>query len=127
MVHFVNGQFQAGGQTPDAAKYHYYFARQVLGISESLGEFNAVTYFTEDKRYVAGLVHTYQLDGGADPVVGIQFYPQDVIAEQVVVDAVTAVRAQLHLEPARFAFVPTGRSRPRRRSARSWRRPGCRW
>lgn len=107
VVHFVNGQFQAGGATPDAAKYHYFFARQVLGISEPLDEFNAVTYFTQDKRYVAGLVHTYLL-GDADPVVGIQFYPQDVIREQVVVDAVTAVRAQLHLDPARFAFVPTG-------------------
>ncbi len=76
VVHFVNGNFLSGGVTPDAARYHYFFARETLGIPESLEEFNALTYFTEDKRYVAGVVHTYLLTGASEPVFGIQFYPR---------------------------------------------------
>jgi hypothetical protein len=107
-VHFVNGNFVEDGQTPDSARYHYFFARAALDIPESLGEFNDVTYFTQDKRYVAGVVHTYLLDGSTEPVYGLQFYPQDVIAEATVVAAVTQVKEQITLPHARFAFVPTG-------------------
>ena len=53
-------------------------------------------------------VHTYLLDGASDPVYGLQFYPQDVIREQLVVEAATAVQAQMPIPDARFAFVPTG-------------------
>src|SRR5919202_3305050 len=63
-VHFVNGNFTQDGHVPDAAKYHYFFARQALAIPESLDDFNRNTYFTEPKiRYVAGVVHTYVLEG----------------------------------------------------------------
>ena len=34
-----------------------------------------MTYFTEDKRYVAGMIHTYQLAKAEPPVYGLQFYP----------------------------------------------------
>ncbi len=94
-VHFVNGNFVEDGQTPDSARYHYFFARAALNIPESLGEFNDVTYFTQDKRYVAGVVHTYLLDGSAEPVYGLQFYPQDVIAEETVVAAVSQVKERI--------------------------------
>ncbi len=108
VVRFVNGNFTQGGVTPDAARYHYDFAREVFGIPESLAEFNASTYFTRDKRYVAGVLHTYLLEGAAEPVHGIQFYPQDVIRERGVLEAVTTVAARLLLPGARVAFVPTG-------------------
>lgn len=67
-----------------------------------------MTYFAEDKRYVAGVVHTYLLEGAAGPVYGIQFYPQDVIREAAVVEAVLAVRRHLRVDPAPLAFVLTG-------------------
>jgi hypothetical protein len=108
VVRFVNANFTEGGGTPGAARYHYDFARRVLAIPESLEEFNAATYFTEDKRYVAGVVHTYLLGGSAEPIYGIQFYPQDLIREQGVVRAVAEVQAQLRVPGARLAFVPTG-------------------
>ncbi|MFP5282379.1 MAG: hypothetical protein ACLGIF_02900, partial [Actinomycetes bacterium] len=75
-VKFVNGNFTLGGQVPDSARFHYFFAQAAFGIPESLAEFNAATYFTHDKRYVAGTVHTYLLDSATRPVYGIQFYPQ---------------------------------------------------
>ncbi len=107
-VRFANGNFTRDGEVPDAAKYHYFFGRAAFDIPEPLDEFNAVTYFTLDKRYVAGTVHTYYLDGSSDPVYGVQFYPQDLVRESLVVEAVTAVRAGVGIPDARFAFVPTG-------------------
>ncbi len=108
-VHFVNGNFTENGQVPDAAKYHYFFARQALGIPEPLDEFNQITYFTEPKtRYAAGVVHTYFLDGSAEPIYGLQFYPQDVVREREVVDIVRRVKEKIGIPGARFAFVATG-------------------
>ncbi len=108
-VHFMNGNFVEDGEVPDAAKYHYFFARRVLSIPEPLGEFNRLTYFTQPKeRYVAGVVHTYFLDGTTEPVYGLQFYPQDVVREQDIVDALKWVKQRVTIPGARFAFVPTG-------------------
>ena len=108
VVRFVNGNFTVNGEVPDSAKFHYFFGRAAFNIPESLGTFNAVTYFTQDKRYIAGTVHTYFLDGSTEPVYGLQFYPQDVIREELVVEAVGAVQAEIDIADARFAFVPTG-------------------
>ncbi|HSK77265.1 MAG TPA: PEP/pyruvate-binding domain-containing protein [Thermoanaerobaculia bacterium] len=108
-VHFVNANFEEDGEIPEAARYHYFFARAALGVPEGLEEFNRITYFTEGtKRYVAGVVHTYVLEGSGEPVYGLQFYPQDVISERLVLDAVRQVREKITLPGARFAFVATG-------------------
>ena len=107
-VRFVNGGFEEDGRIPDAAKYHYYFGRAVFGISESLDAFNAFTYFTEDKRFIAGSIRSYLLDGASEPVFGLQFYPQDLIRERLIVEAVSVVRAEIGIPNPRFAFVPTG-------------------
>jgi hypothetical protein len=82
-VRFVNGNFTEGGVVPESARFHYMFALAVLNIGEPLEEFNAVTYFTNDKRYVAGVVHSYFLDGSTEPLYGLQFYPQELINEAV--------------------------------------------
>jgi pyruvate phosphate dikinase-like enzyme len=109
VVHFVNGSFVEDGEVPDAARYHYDFARRVLGIPEGLDEFNRITYFTPGpKRYAAGVIHTYFLDGTAEPVYGLQFYPQDVISEAVIVQVLQRVKAKIGIPGARFAFVATG-------------------
>jgi len=108
VVRFINGNFTEGGAVPESARFHYMFALAVLGIGESLEEFNAVTYFTNDKRYVAGVLHSYFLDGATDPVYGLQFYPQDVISKGAIVEALRVVKEQIKIIGARFAFVPTG-------------------
>lgn len=107
-VLFVNGNFTENGAVPDRAKYHYFFAQSTLGISEGLDEFNRVTYFSPTKRYAAGVVHTYRLEGADEPIYGLQFYPQDVVKEQGVVDVLTLVREKITIPAARFAFVATG-------------------
>lgn len=108
-AHFVNGNFTRDGRVPDEALYHYFFARAAVGAPESLEEFNRITYFTQPKsRYVAGVIHTYFLDGSAEPLYGVQFYPQDLISEADVLNTAVAVKAAMPIPGARFAFVPTG-------------------
>lgn len=107
-VAFVNGNFVRNGATPDSAKYHYFFGREVFGVPEGLDEFNRLTYFTPGpKRYLAGVVHSYAL-AGRPPVLGVQFYPQDVIAEEVLRDAVLVIAQQIALPGSSIAFVQTG-------------------
>lgn len=108
VVRFVNGNFTRDGRVPVAAQSHYYFGVETFGVPESLDDFNAATYFVEEKRYIAGTLRTYALDGASDPVYGVQFYPQDVIREAAVVEAVALVTAQIGIQGARFAFVSTG-------------------
>jgi hypothetical protein len=107
-VYFVNGNFTENGEVPESAKYHYFFARAALDIPERLEEFNRVTYFSPTKRYAAGVIHTYFLDGATDPVYALQFYPQDVVDERGVLDVITLVRRKISIPSASFAFVPTG-------------------
>lgn len=107
-VAFVNGNFTRNGSTPDAAKYHYLFGREIFQIPEGLDEFNRLTYFTPGpKRYIAGVLHSYSLTGRS-PVLGIQFYPQDVIAEEDLRDAVLEIAEQIELPGTALAFVQTG-------------------
>ena len=107
-VYFINTQYQVDGEVPDYALFHWPFARRVLQIPETIEEFNAATYFTEAKRFVAGVLHTYYLDGSTEPIFGMQAYPQDVIRESMVVESLRPVIEKINIPGARFAFVQTG-------------------
>jgi pyruvate,water dikinase len=107
-IHFMNANFDGPLSNPDAARFHYFFTREVLGITETSAEFNDVTYWAQDKRYFAGTLQQYRL-GADEPVLyAIQFYPQDVIAEATVVRAASVVRGAVDIEGSRLAFVATG-------------------
>ncbi len=105
-VHFMNGNFAVNGTTPDYAKYHYYFAKKHLALPDTIDQFNASTYFTASKKFLAGTVQTYVWDD--KPVFGVQLYPQDVIKGKAALDATKIVAAKLKIAGAKFAFVATG-------------------
>ena len=107
-AYFINGNYALGGTTPDYAKYHYPFAQRTLHITESSEEFNDSTYFTQEKRFVAGTVRTWFRDGNDVPTYGIQFYPDDVISEASLLDALKTVKAAIRIPGAKVAFVATG-------------------
>jgi pyruvate,water dikinase len=107
-AYFVNANYQVGGKTPEYAKYHYYFAQKQLGIPEDGETFNNVTYFTDDKRYYAGTIQTYELGEGQAPIYAIQFYPDDVIHEEGLVVAIEVLKKQFNIPGARMAFVAGG-------------------
>lgn len=104
-VHFMNANFPGGG---DAAKFHYFFAKAVLGIDETGEEFNDGTYFHQERRYFAGTIQAYRTSADAPVLYGIQFYPQDVLAEGTVLAGVAAVKQHFTVPDARVAFVATG-------------------
>lgn len=105
-AYFINANYKVNGQTPEYAKYHYNFAQRQLGIPEGNQEFNDTTYFTDDKRYYAGTIQTYEIDG--KPLMAVQLYPDDVIHEQGLVDLVDVLRKQLKIPNMRMAFVAGG-------------------
>ncbi|HVH40787.1 MAG TPA: PEP/pyruvate-binding domain-containing protein [Labilithrix sp.] len=106
-AYFINGNYKVDGKTPSYAKYHYDFAKQQLGITENAGTFNDVTYFTDDKRYYAGTIQTYQL-GEGKPLYAVQLYPDDVIHEEGILELAKVIRAQFQVPGARMAFVAGG-------------------
>lgn len=109
VVYFMNGNYSGRcRRSPECSKYHYDFARETLRISESVDEFNSVTYFGAEKRYFAGTIATYPLDGDQDPTYGIQLYPQDIASELQILELVKAVRSALKIPGAKLAFVATG-------------------
>lgn len=107
-IFFLNGNFTENGRTPDAALFHYSFAKRALNIPEDDVTFNKVTYFQATKRYIAGTVQRYTDEKNNSSFYGIQFYPQDVIKENVILQAVSIVKSTFHVPNAQMAFVATG-------------------
>jgi hypothetical protein len=101
VVYFQNANYKVNGQAPMSARYHFYFSEAVLpDFAEDLQSFNEHTYDTQDKRYVAGTVQTYQLDPNGKPLYGFQFYPEDVAKEKTILSAMTAVKKAFQIPGA---------------------------
>lgn len=108
-IYFQNANYKDHGQTPESARYHYYFADEVLpDFQEDLGDFNHLTYEVQDKRYVAGTVQVYKTDPSGAPLYGFQFYPEDVAKDDAILSAMTVVKKAFKIPGAKLAFVATG-------------------
>ena len=114
-TYFINGNYKVRGEVPEYAQYHFDFARQKLGIAETNESFNQTTYFEAKKRFYAGTVQTYFIDDSKEPTYAVQFYPDDVISEDSLLLALTAVRGAFAIPNAKLAFVATG---PQQKSTR---------
>lgn len=107
-AYFINGNYKVNGETPEYVKYHYLFAQKQLQITESNQEFNDATYFTDDKRFYAGTIQTYEIEEGKPPLIAVQLYPDDVAHEEGIVELVRIIKAQFDIPDARMAFVAGG-------------------
>jgi hypothetical protein len=114
-VSFMNGNFtDVSGNRPDYVQFHYYFAQRTYGITESLEAFNNETYFTNElvkKKFIAGTLQLYEFvnsEGNKQSILGIQFYPQDVIAENTLLFAVKQVKEAVKFSGYPLAFVAYG-------------------
>ena len=107
-AYFINANYKVNGQTPDFAKYHYDFARKQLGIPEDGQTFNDQTYFTDDKRYYAGTIQTYEIAEGQPPIFAVQLYPDDVIHEEGIVELIRVIKSAFSIPNAKMAFVAGG-------------------
>lgn len=108
VIRYMNANFDGPVSNDGATKFHYFFSREVFDIPETTAQFNDVTYNVQDKRYFAGTLQEYQIEEGQPVLYAIQFYPQDVIAEDTVLTAVQQVKRTFSIPDARLAFVATG-------------------
>jgi len=107
-TNFMNGNYAVNGVIPSYAKYHYDFAKRRYGIGDSNATFNNTTYFTNDKRFFAGNIQTYKLGDAQSLVYAIQFYPDDVISEGSLLQALQTIKAAFTVPNAKLVFVATG-------------------
>jgi hypothetical protein len=108
-LRFMNANYALkAGDDPNSVKYHFYFAQAVLtSFNEDIPSFNESTYKNK-KRFYAGTIQEYRLGGADDLLYGIQFYPEDTVAEQDILAGVKIVRKGFTIPGAKVAFVATG-------------------
>jgi uncharacterized protein (UPF0147 family) len=91
----------------EAKRYHFDFAQQfVPGMNLSLDDFTKDTYFTQEKSFYAGILQLYTHQ--KQRVLGFQFYPQDIMAEQTILTAAKIMKAKVRVPGLQLAFVATG-------------------
>ena len=111
-IYFINGNFGAP-RTPDFVQYHFAFAEHELHVPFDLDQFNQMTYFSTDaskKLFTAGTFQKYTVNqnGQTKTFYGIQFYPQDVIKEGLILGAAQIVKAAVKIPNAQINFVSYG-------------------
>lgn len=104
---FINGNYRVNGVVPDHAKYHYYFAQRAWGVTDGTAVFNDSTYFSTNKRFFAGSIQSYRLGDAEALTYAVQFYPDDVISEETLLNALKIVQATFGV-PGKLIFVATG-------------------
>jgi hypothetical protein len=96
----------------NAFSYHYDFATQALGVRVSLGQFNAITYFRDDRSNIAGTVIANDrftpAGGGEEGLYALEFWPTDPVRAHHVALAFDLVRAAMPFAAAKLAYHPAG-------------------
>jgi pyruvate, water dikinase len=102
IVYFLNTQnFQ----------FHYLFARDGLGLTLSNQEFNLQTYFTDNRKFIAGtlLAHDGFASEGREPgLYALEFWPTDPVKVEFVNLAFQSIRAAIPFATDILAYHPAG-------------------
>lgn len=107
-TYFINSNYKVNGKVPDYAIYHYDFAKHALGIPDAQAKFNDAAYYSDSKDYYSGTIQTYTLGDAHEPTYAIQFYPDDVVHEEGILQAARMLRPQIRIPGVKLAFVATG-------------------
>jgi pyruvate,water dikinase len=95
----------------NAYQYHWVFATEVLGLGLSNADFNARTYFRDDRENLAGTIIAHD---GFEPTAGdsglyaLEFWPTDPVRARHVAMAFDAVRAAMPFAAPKLAYHPAG-------------------
>ncbi|MEY2513749.1 MAG: hypothetical protein QOJ89_1107, partial [bacterium] len=96
----------------NAFEYHYDFARDALGVRLALGEFNAITYFRDDRSNIAGTIianDRFEPAGSTEPgLYALEFWPTDPVRAKHVALAYELVRAAMPFAAGKLAYHPAG-------------------
>ncbi|MGH3916409.1 MAG: PEP/pyruvate-binding domain-containing protein [Pseudonocardiaceae bacterium] len=91
--------------------YHYDFATGALNVSMPLGEFNAQTYFRDDRRNLAGTVIAhdgFEAPDGGRGLYAMEFWPTDPVRAHHVALAFQAIGEAMPFASAVLAYHPAG-------------------
>ena len=92
--------------------YHWDFATRGLGLRISNRDFNAITYFRDDRSNLAGtLIAHDRFDAGGGSEAGLyalEFWPTDPVAARHVAIAFHLVRAAMPFAAGKLAYHPAG-------------------
>ena len=90
---------------------HYYFARDVLGVGLSVADFNRVTYFTDNRRFIVGNIvayDNYTRPGGSPGLYVLEFWPTDPIGAMAVARTYGMLSEAMPFARETLAFHPSG-------------------
>jgi pyruvate,water dikinase len=92
-------------------QYHFDFARQVLGSTLTLGDFNRITYFSDDRKNLAGTVLAH--DSFADAVhpkglFATELWPTDPVSAPLAIRAWKLIAAGMPFASGQVAYHPSG-------------------
>ena len=92
--------------------FHWDFATRGLGLDISNRDFNAITYFRDDRSNLAGTIianDRYEPpDGGEPGLYALEFWPTDPVRARHVALAYDLVRAAMPFAAGRLAYHPAG-------------------
>jgi pyruvate,water dikinase len=93
-----------------AFAFHFDFVTQALELEISLGEFNSVTYFRDDRSNLAGTIiaNDHFDTGGEHGLYALEFWPTDPVRAKHVALAYDLVTAAMPFAAGNVAYHPAG-------------------
>lgn len=99
-IHFAN---------QNRYQYHYTFTRNALGYQGDTFQFNQETYFTPNRRFVAGsvLAHDNFEADGVTGLFSVEFWPTDPVGANHVIYTMAKVQEAMPFAEGRLAYHPS--------------------
>ncbi len=94
-----------------AFPYHYAFATDALGLQQPLAEFNARTYFRDDRSNLAGTIiahDRFEPEPGQRGLYALEFWPTDPVRARHVALAFGLVTEAMAFAADKIAYHPAG-------------------
>ena len=92
-------------------KYHFMFAKNALGVGLSGSQFNALTYFTQNRKFLAGTIIAHDSFAWNDTKTGLyslEFWPTDKVAAKFTILAFQLISAAMPFAQTILAYHPSG-------------------
>lgn len=92
-------------------QYHFVFATEVLDVQLTNQQFNQQTYFTDNRKFLAGtiLAHdSFTWPSGRQGVYALEFWPTDPVKVQFVNIAYGVIQAAMPFAAELLAYHPAG-------------------
>lgn len=99
-------------------QFHYFFARDALNVRLSNAEFNARTYFTDNRQFIAGSIiahDSYERSPGDRGVYTVEFWPTDPVNPDHTTLVYETIKAGMPFAAAedRILYHPAGATQER--------------